>query len=131
MDFAFELLIMILQRGYEVTHLPIDGTRLLISSKLLFEFDTQHLVLFSHLGKHVLELNDFGTKLLLTQQLVALLRKKSFELLSLGEKSSKLNQYLHHFNLTKVGILCRMPMLPCFVQLCLETHRFIVEYREL
>lgn len=53
MNFAFELLIMILKRSDQVAHFTVNGTRLLVGRELLFELYPEHLVLFTYLGKTV------------------------------------------------------------------------------
>ena len=53
MNFAFELLIVILKGSDQVAHFTVYGTRLLVSSQLLFELYPEHLVLFTYLGEAV------------------------------------------------------------------------------
>ena len=53
MNFAFELLIVILKGSDQVAHFTVYGSRLLVSSQLLFELYPEHLVLFTYLGEAV------------------------------------------------------------------------------
>ena len=109
MDLAFQLLIVVLEGGDEVSHLAVDGPRLLIGGQLLLEFDAKHLVLLAHLGQHVFQLNHFRPELFLPKQFIA----------------------LHLLDLAQMSVLGVVPLLPGLIQLRFQRHGLVVQNGEL
>ena len=68
-DFAFELLIVVLEGSDKMSHFPVDWSGLLVRRQILLEFDPEHFVFAASLGERIFQLNELRSQFFLNHQL--------------------------------------------------------------